>query len=251
MKRSGPSTSRAVARISARKHVYSREPSSRLSGGDSLVFVWFGSGCFAKIMNASGTDMMKNSIIILLCAILLWLPACAQAPTIAEESFLHPPTKAPTPTLYPAEEIDLKEMLDPQGRALTFLQLQAPDGCMRLEIEQGTAILDADGSPAARLIIQQDYPGKPPMEAFGVSASWAYRFGPDELRFSSPVKIVFSCLKNFKKTFVSETSLGMKADEKGWEQLSVQAGDGTVWTRLEGVQPGWQYFLVGPAPMGS
>jgi hypothetical protein len=125
--------------------VYSREPSSRLSGGDSLVFVLFGSGCFAKIMNASGTDMMKNSITILLCAILLWLPACAQAPTIAEESFLHPPTKAPTPTLYPAEEIDLKEMLDLRaGRQPS--QLQAPDGCMRSRSSRH-AILDAMAAP--------------------------------------------------------------------------------------------------------
>ena len=122
---------------------------------------------------------------------------------------------------------------------------------MHLEVEQGTAILNTDGGPASQLVIQQDYPGKPPMEAYGVSASWAYRFGPGELRFSSPVKIVFSCLKNYKKTFVAETSLGMKADEKDWQQLSVKAGDDTIWTRLDSVQPGWQYFLVGPAPMGS
>jgi hypothetical protein len=31
----------------------------------------------------------------------------------------------------------------------------------------------------------------------------------------------------------------------------VQAGEDTIWTRLDSVQPGWQYFLIGPAPMGS
>jgi hypothetical protein len=122
---------------------------------------------------------------------------------------------------------------------------------MRLEIDQGAVLLDAAGRPAGHLVIQQDYPGKLPMEAYGVSISYAYRFGPDELHFSTPAKIVFSCLKNFKKSLISETSLGIKGDGGEWQQLSTQGDAETIWTRLDSLQTGWRYLLVGPAPMGS
>lgn len=203
--------------------------------------------------------MMKNSIIssalraaalLIACA---WLAACAQGqgqgPGI--DTFLHPPTKGPTATLVPPEEIDLRGQLDAQGRALAPLNLEAPDGCLHLEVEQGTTVLNGIGEPAARLVIQQDYPGKLPMEAYGVAASYAYRFGPTELRFSKPIKVRFSCMKNYKMTLVSETSVGIQGDGGEWDQISVQGDDKTVWTRLETLKPGSRYLLVGPAPMGS
>jgi hypothetical protein len=122
---------------------------------------------------------------------------------------------------------------------------------MRLQVNQGTVIQKADGAPAGRLVIQQDYPGKLPMEAYGVSISYAYRFGPEVLHFSSPVKIVFSCLKNYKSTLVAETSLGIQGDDGKWDQLSVQGDEAAIWSRLDSVEPGKRYLLVGPAPMGS
>ena len=189
--------------------------------------------------------------VIFLCALCLCLPACGDDEDGGIDTFLHPPTKAPTPTLLPPLEIDLSRQLDEQGRVLTPLVLEAPDGCMHLEIDQGAIILDAAGRPAGSLVIQQDYPGKLPMEAFGVSISYAYRFGPNELHFSAPAKIVFSCLKNFKKTMIAETSLGIKADGGEWQQLSTQGDAETIWTRLDSLLPGWRYLLVGPAPMGS
>ncbi len=187
----------------------------------------------------------------LLCALSLCLPACGPVQNSSVDNFLHPPTKAPTSTLLPPQEVNLSSQLDQQGQALTPLVLKSPDGCMRLEIDQGVAVLDAAGQPAGRLEIRQDYPGKAPLEAFGVPISYAYRFGPDELHFSAPAKIVFSCLKNFKKSLLAEISLGIKGDGGEWEQLSVQGDAETAWTRLESVQPGRRYFLVGPAPMGS
>jgi hypothetical protein len=188
-----------------------------------------------------------------LCILGLSLAACLPADPSGGggDPFLHPPTKGPTPTLYSPAEIDLTGKLDPQGHALAPLVLEAPDGCLRLEIDQAVTVLDAAGQPASRLIIQQDYPGKLPMEAYGVTISYAYRFGPDELRFSAPAKVVFACLKNYKRTMVTEISLGMKSDDEQWQQLSVQGEADTIWTHLESVQPGWRYLLVGPAPMGS
>ncbi len=192
-----------------------------------------------------------NPIATLLALACLFLAACSQAQATGETSFLHPPTKAPTPTLVSPKEIDLSQQLDAQGRALAPLKLEAPDGCLSLEIEQGVTLLNPSGQPASRLVIQQDYPGKLPMEAYGVPISYAYRFGPEEVRFSSPAKIIFSCLKNYKKTLASEASVGIRGDGGQWDQLSVQGDEQTVWTRLENLQPGFRYLLVGPAPMGS
>lgn len=190
-------------------------------------------------------------LIAILCILCLCLSACSPIQNSGVDTFLHPPTKAPTPTLLPPKEINLESQLDQQGRALTPLILESPDGCMRLEIDQDAVILDAAGRPASRLVVQQDYPGRLPLEAFGVSISYAYRFSPDELHFSAPAKIVFSCLKNFKKSLLAEISLGIKGDNGEWEQLSVQGDAETVWTRLDSLQPGRRYLLVGPAPMGS
>jgi hypothetical protein len=186
----------------------------------------------------------------LVCSLLL---ACSQDQNSSAggDNFLHPPTKAPTSTLYAPKEIDLSDKIDPQGKAIAPLTLDAPDGCLRLEVDQGTAITNSAGQPAKSLVIQQDYPGKLPIQAYGVAVSYAYRFGPEELHFSSPVKIIFSCLKNYKKTLVSETSLGIKGDSGKWDQLSVQGDEATIWTRLDKIQPDSQYILVGPAPMGS
>jgi hypothetical protein len=186
----------------------------------------------------------------ILCLLGLSLPACAQAQGVGD-NFLHPPTKAPTPTLFSPNEIDLASQLDAQGRALAPLTLAAPDGCLHLEVDQGTVILNAAGWPASRLVIQQDYPGKLPMQAYGVPISYAYRFGPDELKFSAPAKVVLTCLKNFKKTLLTEISLGLQSDGGQWDQLSMQGDEQQVWTRLENLRPGWRYLLVGPAPMGS
>ncbi|HEX7567399.1 MAG TPA: hypothetical protein VF355_02410 [Anaerolineaceae bacterium] len=190
-------------------------------------------------------------LVAILCALCMCLPACTQAQSTGEPSFLHPPTKAPTPTLLPPKEIDLSQQLDAQGRAIAPLKIEAPDGCLHLEINQGIAVLNAAGQPGSRLVIQQDYPGQLPMIAYSVPISYAYRFGPDELRFSAPVKIIFSCLKNLDTTIISEISVGMMNDNGQWDQLSVQRDGETVWTRLESLQPGWKYILVGPAPMGS
>jgi hypothetical protein len=221
------------------------------------------------MINASESTIMKNFIIFVrrLCSWLvlekgglrlvvilfisgLFLPACSQAEEVGD-NFLHPPTKAPTATLHPPKMIDIGAKLDAQGRALDLLSLEAPDGCMRMEIDRGTKILNAAGQPASRLVIQQNYPGKLPMQAYGVSISYAYHFSPDELKFSAPVKIVFTCLTNFKKTLLTEISLGMQSDDGQWDQISVQGDDYQVWTRLESLKPGWGYLLVGPAPMGS
>jgi hypothetical protein len=120
-----------------------------------------------------------------------------------------------------------------------------------MEIDQGTSVLTSSGKPASQLVIQQEYPGKLPVEAYGVSVSCAYRFGPEELRFSNPAKIVFTCLKNYKKTMVSETSLGIQSDGGKWNQQSVQGDEQTIWSRLDNLQTGTSYLLVGPAPMGS
>jgi hypothetical protein len=200
--------------------------------------------------------MMRNFSIIVIFLVLL--SACGGGAPGGNEtgpgpvdSFLHPPTKSPTATLVPPGEIDLSGMLDTQGAAVQPLTLAAPDGCMRLEIDAGTSVLTASGQPAGRLTIAQDYPGKLPMEAYGVSISYAYRFGPEEVRFSQPAKIVFTCLKNMKKTLIFEISLGIKGDDEAWDQISVQGDDTSVWTRLDSLLPGHRYLLVGPAPMGS
>jgi hypothetical protein len=187
-----------------------------------------------------------------LLAVCLCLPACLPAGEAGEvDSFLHPPTKGPTPTLYSPRQIDLAGQLGPDGLALAPLRLEAPDGCLVLEVDQGASVLDSSGRPAASLVIAQDYPGKLPLEAYGVAISYAYRFGPAELLFNPPAKVIFGCLKNYKRTMVSEISLGMQSDDEEWQQLSVQGEAETIWTRLESVQPGWRYLLVGPAPMGS
>jgi len=190
---------------------------------------------------------------LLLCGFCICLPACAQAAqtTGAANNILHPPTKGPTPTLLAPKEIDLSQQLDAQGAALTALKLESPDGCLRLEIDPGTKILTVGGKPATRLEIRQDYPGKLPVEAYGVSIGYAYRFGPEELAFSAPARIVFSCLKDYQKTLVTQASVGIQGDAGQWDQLSVQGDDKTIWTKLEKVQPGYRYLLVGPAPMGS
>jgi hypothetical protein len=167
------------------------------------------------------------------------------------DTFLHPPTKAPTPTLVPPGEIDLAGKLDAQGVTAAPLTLAAPDGCMRLEVDAGTSLVTKDGKPPARLSIAQDYSGKLPMKAYGVPISYAYRFGPQEVRFSKPAKIVFTCLKNMKKTLIFEISLGIKGDSDEWDQISVQGDDRSVWTRLDTLLLGMRYLLVGPAPMGS
>jgi hypothetical protein len=206
--------------------------------------------CPPKPGQAAAVTIRWQRIVAVLCLLGSFLPACAQAQD-AGDNFLHPPTKAPTPTLFSPNEIDLASQLDAQGRTLTPLTLAAPDGCLHLETDQGTVILNAAGQPASRLVIQQDYPGKLPMQAYGVPISYAYRFGPDELKFSAPAKIVFTCLKNFKKTLLTEMSLGLQSDGGQWDQLSVQGDEQQVWTRVEDLKSGWRYLLVGPAPMGS
>lgn len=200
--------------------------------------------------------MRRSYIFVLFC--LLLLSACAGGTNGGSDSepggldtFLHPPTKAPTPTLMPPGEIKLDGMLDAQGVAVEPLTLAAPDNCMRLEVEAGVSLLTAAGKPPERLSIAQDYTGKLPMEAYGVPISFAYRFGPEEVRFSKPVKIVFTCLKNMKKTLIFEISMGIKGDAEEWDQLSVQGDETSVWTRLETLLLGQRYLLVGPAPMGS
>jgi hypothetical protein len=210
---------------------------------NSIIFI-------RKFGQAAAATINWRWLAAILCLFNLLLPACSQAQD-AGDNFLHPPTKAPTPTLFSPNAIDLTSQLDAQGRALAPLTLSAPDGCLHLEIDQGTLILNTAGQPASRLVIQQDYPGKLPMQAYGVPISYAYRFGPNELNFSAPVKIVFSCLKNFKKTLLTEMSLGLQSDSGQWDQLSIQGDDQQVWTRLEDLKPGWRYLLVGPAPMGS
>jgi hypothetical protein len=117
-------------------------------------------------------------------------------------NILHPQPKH-LPHLAATTGVDLSQSLDPQGKALSALNFASPDGCVRLEIEQGVAVLDTAGQPPKRLLISQDYPGKLPMEAYSVPISYAYRFGPGDLNFSQPVKIVFSCLKNYKLTLLS------------------------------------------------
>jgi hypothetical protein len=206
--------------------------------------------CTRKYCHRPVSTISRQRLAAILCLLVLFSAACSQAQE-AGDNFLHPPTKAPTPTLFAPNEIDLAAKLDAQGRALAPLSLAAPDGCLSLEVDQGTAILNAAGQPASRLVIQQDYPGKLPMQAYGVPISYAYRFGPDELKFSAPAKIVFTCLKNFKKTLLTEISLGLQSDGGQWDQLSVQGDEQQVWTRLEDLRPGWRYLLVGPAPMGS
>lgn len=200
---------------------------------------------------------ISTPVILLLCLALL----CACSGEVASggntnsqgaaDTFLHPPTKAPTPTLVPPGEIDLSGKLDAQGNALEPLTLAAPDGCMRLEIEAGTSLLTPAGQPVKKLSIAQDYTGKIPMQAYGVPISFAYRFGPEEVRFSKPARIVFTCLKNMKRTLIFEISLGIKGDAGEWDQISMQGDDTSVWTTLEALLPGQRYLLVGPAPMGS
>ena len=197
-----------------------------------------------------------TSVGMLMCLILL--SACAGAPQSGGteqpsdfNSFLHPPTKAPTATLVPPGEIDLTGKLDDNGVVIDPLTITAPDGCMRLELEPGTVVQTADGAPLERLTIAQDYAGKLPVEAYGVSISYAYRFGLEQVRFSKPAKIVFTCLKNMKRSLIFEISLGIKGDGGEWDQISVQGDDTSVWTRLDSLVPGQRYLLVGPAPMGS
>lgn len=201
-------------------------------------------GQLARLVN-----WLKMFAILSGMCLLLW--GCNVDQESGEITFMHPPTKAPTATLIAPTEIDLNHLLDLQGLALEPIRLEYYNGCMALEIDQGVSILTEVGQPASRLVIQQDYPGKPPMQAYGVSISYAFRFGPEALHFSSPPKIVFSCLKNLKKTLIAEISLGIQADDGNWQQLSVQGDDLIVWTRLENLQPGRRYYLVGPAPMGS
>ena len=192
--------------------------------------------------------------LLLLGVALTCLPACSSPSSergISPVEFLHPPTKAPTPTLPQPQAYDLGQSLDPQGKALSALQFASPDGCMHLEIQQGVVVLDAAGQPPASLQISQDYSGKLPMEAYSVPISYAYRFGPGEFRFSQPVKIVFVCLKNYKLTFLSEMSLGMKGDNGEWQQFGVKGDETRVWGILESLEPVWRYILAGPAPMGS
>ncbi len=203
-------------------------------------------------IRSNPTFVVWSFLAAAVCGLCLGLAACSQ-PTQGTQvdDFMHPPTKSPTATLVPPKEIDLSQQLDAQGQATAPLKLEAPDGCLSLEIDQGTTVLTAAGKPATRLVIQQDYPGKLPMEAYGVSISYAYRFGPDELRFSAPVKIIFSCFKNYQQTLVSQASVGLQGDDGKWDQLSVKGDEKTIWTRLESLQPGVRYLLVGPAPMGS
>lgn len=181
----------------------------------------------------------------------LILAACTQDQAGEVDSFIHPPTKGPTPTLIAALQFDLGPQLGNNSRLAAPLVLDAPDGCARLEFEQGTALFLSDGHTAGRLVIQPDYPKKLPQEAYGVPISAAYRFGPDEIRLDTPVRIIFTCLKNFKRTMVNDISLGMVADDGQWEQHSIEGNAEQVWTRLESLRPGWRYLLVGPAPMGS
>jgi hypothetical protein len=188
---------------------------------------------------------------VILTGLCLFLAACSSAQGNGQDNFLHPPTKAPTPTLLSPKEIDLSSQLDSQGNTLSPLELDAPDGCLHLEIGKGVAILNADKQPVKRLVIQQDFAGKLPMEAYGVPISYAYRFGPEEITFSAPVQVIFSCINNYKKTMLTEISVGIKGDDGKWDQLSVQGDDEKVWTRLENLLPGRGYLLVGPAPMGS
>jgi hypothetical protein len=188
---------------------------------------------------------------VILATLCLVLAACSPVQGNGGDNFLHPPTKAPTPTLLPPKEIDLSSQLDNQGMTLSPLVLDAPDGCLHLEVEKGVTLLNADKQPVKRLVIQQDFAGKLPLEAYGVPISYAYRFGPDGISFSAPIKVIFSCINNYKKTMLSEISVGIKGDDGKWDQLSVQGDDEKVWTRLENLQPGRGYLLVGPAPMGS
>jgi hypothetical protein len=185
------------------------------------------------------------------CLLIIFLYACAQNVQIGQVDIIHPPTKAPTPTLLPPKEIDLAGKLDERGNVISALVLDAPDNCFHVEIKPGTTVLDPTGKPPLTIVIRQMYPGKPPMEAYSVPISYAYRFGPGDFHFSTAVKLVFTCLKNYKKSELNKISVGIKNDTSGWDQISVQGNDQIIWTSVDSLLSGWNYYLLGPAPMGS
>ena len=101
---------------------------------------------------------------LFLCgALVLCLTACKGAPSLPLDTFAHPPTLGPTPTLPPAVDHDVANEVDATGRTRSALAISSGDGWVRLDIPAGTQVTNAQGTPLQHITITALYPGKLPV----------------------------------------------------------------------------------------
>jgi hypothetical protein len=187
-------------------------------------------------------------------ALALCLAACGGAPSSPMDTFAHPPTLGPTPTLPPSVDHDLTNELDAAGRARSALALSSADGWVRLDIPAGTQVTTAQGAPVQHISITALYPGKLPIGSYGYAAGFAYQFGPAEIHFNPSASLVFRySTEGLGRVLPRELGVGRARGESDWIQYSVKADEAQkeIQATTDSLLPDGHYILVGPAPMGS